>query len=247
MVIEGKQGRSTIRSSAACFAQRRQEHQRAASGRHCQRKGKSQPATRRICKLSISRLFELDSLRRTRRHSAPSSMPSPFQNISARPWCASLFDHDHNSQGFAEHILSFAGMPSLLRVSWPRCSTTRTARVRTWRKKPGRRSVRVRYTGPECQELVLTQYLNSVMYNDVANSMDSADMLSSYGPTSWGTEMYAMGLANAQMNILSAAPPYGKRLRQLARVARPRRLTAPCSSTCQSRLDPTLRCPVWAR
>lgn len=47
------------------------------------------------------------------------------------------------------------------------------------------------------------------MYNDVANSMDSADMLSSYGPTSWGTEMYAMGLANAQMNILSAAPPYG--------------------------------------
>jgi hypothetical protein len=56
----------------------------------------------------------------------------------------------------------------------------------------------------------LAERIHAVMYNDLANAMDSASMMGEYGPTGWGREMFAMGVANANTAALSTLPPYGE-------------------------------------
>lgn len=79
--------------------------------------------------------------------------------------------------------------------------------MRILQKKAGKHRGSVSLVGAP-DYFVLTRAV-SVMYNDLANAMDSANMMGSYGPAGWDREMFAMGVANAHTAALSTLPPYG--------------------------------------
>lgn len=50
--------------------------------------------------------------------------------------------------------------------------------------------------------------MRQLMYNDLANTIDSEEMVSRYGPTAWGRELFTLGMLNNRLGALSAVPPY---------------------------------------
>lgn len=50
--------------------------------------------------------------------------------------------------------------------------------------------------------------LTSVVYNDVANAMQSEDMLTRHGPASYGRELFTLGAMNGRIGALSSVPGY---------------------------------------
>lgn len=64
--------------------------------------------------------------------------------------------------------------------------------------------------------LMLKLTTAAVMYNDVSNTLDAEEMVSSYGPASYAGELGLMSHLNNRLAMLSSLPPYGESQRRVA-------------------------------
>lgn len=74
---------------------------------------------------------------------------------------------------------------------------------RTWSAKtPARRLAEMQYIQDrDNADLAKDSWktMRQLMYNDLANTIDSEEMVSRYGPTAWGRELFTLGMLNNRL------------------------------------------------